>query len=125
MVLGFIGRHWCGLLALELDLIGLPASDPLRDTRRQVRCLIRRRLHAPAPFTRKLCDTIASVSSNAYNFAHARITALAARHLRHHATPEGSSLGLTPPALVDASGNLAPPGSQWRRQKSRSAQSRH
>jgi hypothetical protein len=27
------------LLALELDLIGLPASDPLRDTRRQVRCL--------------------------------------------------------------------------------------
>jgi hypothetical protein len=34
------------LLALELDLIGLPASDPLRDTRRQVRCLVRRRLHA-------------------------------------------------------------------------------
>jgi hypothetical protein len=49
------------LLALELDLIGLPR---------------------------------------------ARIMALAARHLRHHG----------PPVLVDAPGNLAPPGSQWRRQ---------
>ncbi|MGH8919484.1 MAG: tyrosine-type recombinase/integrase, partial [Actinomycetes bacterium] len=31
------GRHYTAsqLLALELDLIGLPASDPLRDTRRQ------------------------------------------------------------------------------------------
>jgi len=31
---------------------------------------------------------------------HARITTLAARH---HATPEGSTFGLTPPALVDTS----------------------
>jgi len=41
-----------------------------------------------------------------------------AQHPRHHATPEGSSLGSTPPALIDASGNPAPPGSQWRRQES-------
>jgi len=93
------------LLALELDLIGLPASDPLRDTQA-----------SPLPdptaspcassLYAKLCDTIASVSSDAYNFTRARIAALAARHLRHHA----------PPALVDAPGNLAPPGSQWCRQ---------
>jgi hypothetical protein len=93
------------LLALELDLIGLPASDPLRDTQA-----------SPLPYPTaspcasslyaKLCDTSASVSSDAHNFTRARITALAARHLRHHA----------PPVLVDAPGNLAPPGSQCCRQ---------
>jgi hypothetical protein len=50
----------------------------------------------------KLRDTIASVSSIAYNFAQPRITALAAHHPGHRAAPEGSSLGLTPPVLIDA-----------------------
>jgi hypothetical protein len=62
-------------LALELDLIGLPTSDPPRDTRRQVRCRLQWRLHAPYSFCAGLCNTFTSLSLCAYNFAHPRITA--------------------------------------------------
>jgi hypothetical protein len=67
------------------------------------------------PHAGALCDSVARVALNAYNYAHVRITALAARHPRHPVTPDGSSLGLTPPTLIDASGNAAHPGSQCRR----------
>ena len=76
------------LLALELDLIGLPASDPLRDTQA-----------SPLPdptaspcassLYAKLCDTIPSVSSDAYNFT--RITVVPPNpdlHERGINTPE-------------------------------------
>jgi len=68
------------LLAPELDFAGLPASDPPRDTRRQVRCLVSPTVSpCISSFYAELCDIIASLSSNAYNFARKRITALAAR----------------------------------------------
>lgn len=46
------------LLTLELDFIGLPASDPPRDTRGQVRCRVRLRLHKPAPFARRYATSL-------------------------------------------------------------------
>jgi hypothetical protein len=81
------------LLALELDLIGLPASDPLRGTQASPlpdptasSCAV--------PYTRKLCDTIASTSSDTYNFTRA--------HAAHPVSSFPGQVGSSHPPLARA-----------------------